>query len=144
MIRRLEQKDRDVYLSMAHDFYAGDAVDHPVPDAFLEATFEELMQGTPYAECWIFEEDGTVQGYALLAKTWSQEAGGLTVWIEELYVQPAFQGRGIGQEFFRFLKENVQPARFRLETEPHNDRAKALYMRQGFRPLHYESFILGE
>ena len=36
------------------------------------------------------------------------------------------------------------PARYRLETEPENERAKALYLREGFRPLHYESFILGE
>ena len=144
MIRRLEARDREIYVSMAHDFYAGDAVDHPIPDAFLETTFDSLMEGNPYAECWIFEENGVVQGYSLLAKTWSQEAGGLTVWIDELYVCPAFQGRGLGQAFFRFLKENMHPARFRLETEPHNDRAKALYRRQGFRPLQYESFILGE
>lgn len=29
MIRRLEPRDKEVYLAMAHEFYAGPAVDHP-------------------------------------------------------------------------------------------------------------------
>lgn len=144
MIRRLEPRDKEVYLAMAHEFYAGPAVDHLVPDAFLERTFDELMRSDVYAEGYLFEEDGQPQGYALLAKTWSQEAGGLTVWIEEIYVTPPHQGKGQGRAFFQFLREHVPAARFRLETEAGNVRAKALYKREGFRPLPYESFILGE
>lgn len=142
MIRPIASDDRTVYLEMAHDFYHSSAVDHPVPDSYLERTFDTLIAGSPYAECYLFEDAGTVQGYALLANTWSQEAGGLTVWLEELYVRPEFRGCGLGQAFFAFLKETKQPARFRLEAEPDNDRAKALYRRQGFVPLCYESFIL--
>ena len=144
MIRKIEEKDRAVYLEMAHDFYHSSAVDHPVPDAFLERTFEELMAGSCYAEGFLFEEAGMVQGYALLAKTWSQEAGGLTIWIEELYMRPQFRGQGLGQAFFDFLKTERPAARYRLEAEPDNDRAKALYRRQGFRFLNYESFVLGD
>ena len=144
MIRRLQPKDRAHYLAMAHAFYAGPAVDHPIPDAYLARTFEEMMRSDPYAEGYLFEEAGTVQGYALLAKTWSQEAGGMVLWIEEIYVLPQFQGHGIGQAFFDYLRREKRPARFRLETEPDNQRAKALYRRQGFAPLHYDSFILGD
>ena len=144
MIRPLEQRDRDAYLAMTHDFYHSSAVDHPVPDAYLERTFDALMAGTPYAACYVFEEDGALLGYALLAKTWSQEAGGEVIWIEELYLRPECRGKGLGQQFFTWLKEREQPARFRLEAEPDNERAKALYRRQGFRFINYESFILGE
>ena len=66
MIRRLEPRDKEVYLAMAHEFYAGPAVDHPVPDVFLERTFDELMRSDVYAEGYLFEEDGQPQGYALL------------------------------------------------------------------------------
>ena len=144
MLRPFTADDRAAYLQMAHDFYHSDAVDHPVPDEFLERTFDELLGGSPYAEGFLFEEDSEVQGYALLAKTWSQEAGGLVVWIEEIYIRPEFQGRGQGSAFFAYLKEHLPAARYRLETEPDNERAKALYRRQGFRFLNYESFILGQ
>ena len=35
-------------------------------------------------------------GYALLAKTFSQEAGGLVVWLDEMYVRPAYRSKGLG------------------------------------------------
>ena len=142
MIRRLEEKDRAVYLAMARTFYDSDAVDHPVPDAFLTRTFDEMMARDTYAEGYLLEEDGRALGYALLAKTWSQEAGGMAVWIEELYVSPEARGKGLGSAFFAFLKTRCPAARYRLETEAENTRAKALYTRMGFRPLAYESMIL--
>jgi len=144
MIRPLERRDRESYLAMAREFYDSPAVDHSVPDVHLERTFDALMNGTPYADCYLFEEEDRIVGYALLARTWSQEAGGETLWIEELYLRPESRGKGLGQQFFAWLKEREHPARFRLETEPENERAKALYRRQGFRFLNYESFILGE
>ena len=85
-----------------------------------------------------------IVGYALLAKTWSQEAGGLAIWVEELYLRPEARGKGMGTAFFAWLLENRPAARYRLETEPDNVRAKALYRRQGFEFLNYESFILGK
>ncbi|MFR2094825.1 MAG: GNAT family N-acetyltransferase, partial [Oscillospiraceae bacterium] len=61
-------------------------------------------------------------------------------WVEELYVRPAFRGRGLGHEFFAWLRglaaaEHIR--RIRLETEPENERAAALYARMGFLPLGY-------
>lgn len=144
MIRPIKPDDRAVYLEMAQDFYHSDAVDHPIPDEFLERTFDQLIAGTPYAECYIFEDADSVQGYALLANTWSQEAGGLTIWVDELYIREPWRGQGLGQTFFAFLKAAKHPARFRLETEPHNEKAKSLYRRQGFEPLNYEPFVLDQ
>ena len=50
----------------------------------------------------------------------------------------------MGTAFFAWLLENRPAARYRLETEPDNVRAKALYRRQGFEFLNYESFIPGK
>ena len=44
MIRRLEKRDRELYIKMAHDFYHSSAVLHPIPDAYFERTFEECMR----------------------------------------------------------------------------------------------------
>jgi GNAT superfamily N-acetyltransferase len=71
---------------------------HPVPDTHFEATFSELMASDTYAECFFFEEDNKPVGYALLAKTFSQEAGGLTLWIEELFVLPEYRSCSCASE----------------------------------------------
>lgn len=142
MLRPITAADEAAYLQMARDFYDSEAVDHAVPEAYLRRTFQALMAGTPYAACYILEADGQTAGYALLAHTWSQEGGGLAVWIEELYVQPQFRGQGLGRSFFEALR-TLYPsaARFRLELEPDNQRAGALYRRMGFQPLAYRQMV---
>ena len=142
MIRRITAADREIYLRMAHDFYHSDAVLHPVPDENLFRTFDEMMVSNAYLTGLIFEKDSKCAGYALLCKTWSQEAGGKTVWIDELYVLPEFRGQGIGHEFFAKLREIEPAARYRLEIEPDNARAKALYESMGFEDLDYRQLVM--
>lgn len=141
-IRKLTPSDRATYLDFVYRFYHSEAVLHPVPDTHFEATFSELMASDTYAECFFFEEDNKPVGYALLAKTFSQEAGGLTLWIEELFVLPEYRSCGFGSQFFAFLEETYPHAkRLRLEVEEDNTRARALYERKGFTPLPYLQLI---
>ncbi len=142
MIRKITMSDKDEYLAMVHDFYHSPAVLNPVPDEYFVKTFDELMHSDTYAEAYIFERGGAVTGYALLAKTFSQEAGGLAVWIEELYIKPEYRGMGIGSEALDYIRQNVPAARYRLETEPENERAAQLYCRHGFRPLGYIGYYI--
>lgn len=142
MLRLFTSSDRVDYCRLAHEFYRSDAVDHTIPDDFISRTADAVLAGTPYAAIYMLEQDGQLAGYALLALTWSQEAGGLAVWVEELYVLPQFRGQGLGSAFFREL-EGLYPsaARFRLEIEPDNLRARALYAKMGFEELNYGQMI---
>lgn len=142
MIHKIEEKDRESFLSLTRAFYASPAVLHPVPEEFHIAVFEEMMRSDAYAEGYLFEYEGIPAGYALLAKTFSHEAGGLVIWIEEIYTMPAFRGKGLGREFFAFLdrKYGTSVGRMRLETEPDNKRAEAMYRSLGFNALEYKQF----
>ena len=142
MIRRIRPEDREIYLRMAWDFYHSDAVLHPVPYENLTASFDEMMRSDAYMTGWIFEWEGNTAGYALLCKTWSQEAGGRAVWIDEIYMLPEYRGRGIGRWFFSQLKEIEPAARYRLEIEPENIRAKTLYEAMGFTELGYQQLVM--
>lgn len=143
MIRTIQQADREAYLAMAKEFYSSEAVAHSIPEKHILDTFDELMRSDVYAQAYILEKDGETAGYALLAKTFSQEGGGLTVWLEEIYVRPEYRGCGLGREFFAFWKEQYGDfRRFRLEVEPDNARAIALYEQMGFEMLPYQQMIL--
>ena len=142
MIRRITPADREIYLQMAHDFYHSEAVLHPVPDAYFVRTFEEMMRSQDHARCLIFEAGGRIAGYALLAITWSQEAGGRAVWVEEIYLLPEFRGQGMAKAFFAELRQLEPAARYRLETEPDNARAEKLYKSMGFEELGYKQLVM--
>ena len=143
-IRPVARGDRKIYLRMAKEFYATDAVLIHVGEENFSATFEELMRSDRYALCYIFELDGAVAGYSLLAKTFSQEAGGQVLWIEEIYVLPEYRGRGIGKAFFDFIIKNKpdKVKRIRLEVERENEGAVKLYKGFGFDFLGYDQMII--
>lgn len=79
MIRSVTADDKRVFIALAKQFYSTDAVLSPIPNENFENTFAELMRSDLYAEGFMIESDGKAAGYALIAKTFSQEAGGLTV-----------------------------------------------------------------
>ena len=142
-IRKITPADRAVYLQLSDEFYRSEAVLHPVPAEYFERSFEELMRSEDYLLCYLLEWEGETAGYALLAKTWSVEAGGAVVWLEELYLRPAFRGKGLGSGFLAYMTREIPAARYRLEVEPDNHRAKALYGRYGFEVLPYEQLKCG-
>lgn len=142
MLRPITAADEAVYLQMAAEFYSSDAVDHTIPETYLRRTFQTIVSGSPYAAAYLIECGGQTAGYALLAFTWSQEGGGEVVWIEEVYVRPQFRGHGLGRAFFEALRPLYpQAARFRLEVEAGNTRAKALYRSMGFEDLAYQQMV---
>lgn len=142
MIRKLEKKDREEYLKMAREFYHSPAVLHPIPDSYMEKTFDECVNDSVYAEGYVFLEEEQYVGYALVSKTYSQEAGGYVYWLEELYIREAFRSKGLGRQFFVMMEEEKKGAsRFRLEVEEDNEKAIALYKRLGYKTLNYTQMV---
>ncbi len=142
MIRTINEQDRELYLTLTEEFYRSSAVDHEIDKENRIKTFDHLMTHSPYAECVIIECDAIPVGYALFAITFSQEAGGIAVWIEELYIREEYRSRGLGGELFRWTEERFPEARrLRLEVEEDNTRAISLYERKGFKPLPYMQMI---
>ncbi len=141
--RPLCPQDRTEYLAMVKAFYRTDAVIKPIPPSYAEATFDELMRSNAYASCLVCETAQGLVGYALLAYTFSQEAGGKVCWIEELYIKEAFRGQGFSRAFFEIIFASL-PAdvkRVRLEIERDNTRAVNLYRSYGFDFLEYDQMI---
>ena len=143
-IRSIEQADRAYFIRSVNEFYHSPAVCHEIPPRNAERTFELLMHGSPYADCLIAEgEDGTPCAYLLLALTWSNEAGGLCVWLEELMVDETMRGKGVGSKMIAAVHEKYNTAaRYRLEVTEENPRAAALYHILGFEDLPYRQMIL--
>lgn len=142
MIRKMTSADRALYKTLSLEFYATDAVDHPLPPSYFDAVFDEILREGPYMDGYILSVDGSDAGYAVVSKMWAVEAAGLCAWVEDIYIRSSYRGKGLGGEFFRFLKEAYPQAnRFRLEVEEENASAVALYRKHGFEFLPYAQMI---
>ena len=140
MIRRIESADRADYIKFAKEFYTSDAVTHDVPEEYLTLTFETLVEGNPFSDGYMIESDGENVGYALVAKTFSQEAGGMVAWFEELYLSEKARGKGLGTLALMYLEGKYVSEgykRIRLEYTAENERAAKLYRHLGFKTLDY-------
>lgn len=143
MIRKVEPKDRETYIGLAQQFYSSDAVQHAIPKDYIEAAFDEMMRSDVYADGYILTHGGKPAGYALIAKTFSCEGGGLTVWIEEIFILPEYRSLGLGGALFAALEAEYgrSLARMRLEITPENMRARSLYQKLGFKELSYQQMV---
>lgn len=142
MIRDLLSNDKDIFLSMVNEFYSSNAVVHSVDPQNFEITFRAAIEKSPFLRALIIEDEEKAVGYALLSFTYSNEAGGLVVLIEELYLNEACRGKGIGRQFFQYLEQEYPSAkRFRLEATKENEDAIRLYERLDYKVLDYIQLI---
>lgn len=139
MIREIKSDDKIDFIQMCMDFYNTDGVDHSIPVSNMEKTFNLLMEGLDFAKAYVCEKNNKTVGYILLALTYSNEAGGMVVWLDEIYVKPEFRSQGIGSELIDFVIEKYKNkiSRFRLEITESNIGAKKLYLSKGFKDLSY-------
>lgn len=142
MFRRITENDWELYRKYADAFYHTDAVNAPVPTENYRVTFDEMMKCDTYVRGYIFEYESVPCGFALLSKTFSQEAGGISITIEEIYIEPEYRSKGLATEFFEWLKSESCAMRLRLEVEDYNKGAMRLYERMGFELLPYLQMVI--
>ena len=140
MIRKLVPEDREDYIRFSTEFYNSSAVDKPVPKEHFEQGFDEMMRSDVYVQGYMLVCDGNNVGYCVTMKTYSVEAGGITIWIDELFVLEEYRSKGLGRELFKYIEENGDKKlrRIRLEVELENGRAISLYKKMGFEPAPYD------
>ena len=75
------------------------------------------MRSRAYADGCMLEEDGESVGFGLVAKTWSREAGGMTLWLEELFILPQYRSRGLGSALvLEFLLYYLTKPKYQLKV----------------------------
>ncbi len=141
MIRKITVDDRASVAEMMKVFYASDAVSTNGSDEIFENDINSCIKGDPYVEGYVFEDRGALQGYAMLAKSYSTEFGKHCIWIEDIYIKPDYRGLGLAKAFFEFLSTAYPNHVLRLEVEDYNTRAVKVYESAGFDTLPYVEMI---
>ena len=136
-IRPMVASDKETVLTMMRTFYTSPAVLTSGSEEIFNADIDNCVNNNPYLEGYIFETDGEIAGYGMLAKSFSTEFGKMCIWIEDLYVKEPYRGAGIGSAFLAFVEESYPRCLLRLEAEAENEHAIHVYQKCGFEVLPY-------
>ena len=131
-IRKITEKDRADVISMMQEFYSSPAVSTNGSEEIFNADINACLEDSPYLEGYVFDLEGTLQGYAMLAKSFSTEYGKRCIWIEDIYILKEYRGKGLGSRFIDFVKEKYPDSLLRLEVEEENEAAVHTYKKAGF------------
>ncbi|MGW4248721.1 N-acetyltransferase family protein [Nocardia sp. NPDC004722] len=93
-------------------------------DAAVHRWFAEVV--VPHRETWIALADGAVVGVLVLA----------TDELEQLYLDPPWRGRGLGDRFVELAKQR-RPNGLELWTFQANEPARRFYARHGFTEVEW-------
>lgn len=140
-IKKMVPAHGEAVLDMMRVFYASPAVLSNGSEEIFRADVENCVNDSPYLEGYVFEENGRLLGYSMLAKSFSTEFGKPCIWIEDLYLTKGNRGKGIGTAFLQFVVQRYPNAVIRLEAEEENENAIAVYRKNSFEEIPYMELI---
>lgn len=132
--RRATPDDRPMLVTLMSEFYAESSV--PIDPARAERTFAALLSDPARGAAWLVGADEQIAGYVVMTLGFSMEYGGLDAFVDDLFVRPAFRGRGLGRLALETVLDECRALDVRavhLEVGAENDVARNLYARSGFR-----------
>lgn len=139
MWRIAQPQEDDAVVEMCMGLYREDPSVDPVPEEHIRRTLAALRREPSRGRAVVLEIDGRIVGYSLLISFWSNELGGQTCDVDELYVLPEHRSRGLGSALFDAIDRAEiwpeQPVAIALIVTPNNQRARRLYERLGFRAM---------
>ena len=103
-----------------------------------DALAVQLFGPKPYAEVLIGEVDGTPQGFALFFHNFSTFEGRPGIYLEDLFVDPAARGAGLGKALLARLAQIAlarECARLEWSVLDWNEPALKFYRALGAQPM---------
>jgi GNAT superfamily N-acetyltransferase len=94
---------------------------------------------------WLAFAGGAAVGACVVCYAISTSRGGLVAKLDDVTIDPRWQGRGVGTAMLAALGDHLRAAAVgRIDTACHraNDGAWRFYARHGFRPLDEERIAL--
>lgn len=136
-IRPAVPGDAATIASLVHELAVYEKLEH-LAKGTPESFHEHLFGPRPHAEALIAEVDGDPVGMALFFPTFSTFRGQPGMHLEDVFVQPAHRGKGIGKAFLKILARIARDrgyGRIEWTVLEWNAPAIAFYQSLGAGPL---------
>ncbi|MCA9193107.1 MAG: GNAT family N-acetyltransferase [Planctomycetales bacterium] len=99
------------------------------------------LQGAPETRYYVAEHQQQVIGQLMVTREWSDWRDGWLWWLQSVYVDPKFRGRGVFRSLvvhvLKLAEQAPDTVGVRLYVERENRAAQAVYQRTGFQDSGY-------
>jgi len=124
-----------LFLSMMRSLEGADPGTTPFDEDRRRVIFSEFVKDDTFGRAWLIVAGEKPAGYVVLTVSFSFEYRGRDAYVDELYVESEFRGRGIGRQAMEFVEAAARGLRVNavhLEVSKDNDAALELYRRAGY------------
>ena len=132
-MRTASSEDVPLLVGFMTEFYAETAT--PLDSTRAAHAFATLLADDRMGKVWLIEAGDVAVGYVVLTFSYSMEFGGRNAFVDDLFIQAAFRGAGLGTAALAQVRNFCVACGVRalhLETGRDNAAAHALYRRAGF------------
>jgi GNAT superfamily N-acetyltransferase len=143
MIRPAQLSDTE-FIARSNERMALETEHKVLPPATIRAGVARVLADPQLGRYFVAEVDGQPVGCLMITYEWSDWRNGMFWWVQSVYVEPAYRGRGVYRSLYQHVKQ-VAAAEggccgFRLYVEKDNLRAQQTYQRLGMSPTDYLMF----
>jgi len=132
-MRAASSEDIPLLVALMREFYAEAAT--PLDPTRAGQAFAALLADNRLGKVWLIQAGDADVGYLVVTFSYSMEFGGQNAFVDDLFIQAAFRGAGLGTAALAEVRDFCVARGVRalhLETGRDNAAAHALYRRAGF------------
>jgi len=125
--------DTDLLIKFMREFYELDRLAFEEQSA--RSALQQILSDDSFGRVWLIQTNRTPIGYVVLTLGFSLEFHGRDAFVDEIYITPQYQGRGIGRKALGFVEEacrSLGVQALHLEVGRGNTNAQAVYRTLGF------------
>lgn len=138
-----KKKHVETVVSMMRGLEDADPGPSPFDEERRRRNWLAFVQDASLGKSWIICEGERPIGYGVLTFGFSFEYGGRDAFLDELYIDEKYRGRGIGRRAIEFVETQAREMgvnAIHLEATHHNQPAIELYRRAGY--VAHERFMM--
>ena len=106
-INQITRQEVPALLELIRELARFEKLEHEV-EATVDALSESLFGPNPVAGALLGRVQNELAGYALYFFTFSSFVGRPGIWLEDLYVRPAFRRQGLGRMMIEAVARSAQ------------------------------------
>ena len=134
-VRRAAEPDVEVLVQLMREFYAES--NFPLDHDWAAASFRALLSNPALGCVWLAYRGSLPVGHAVLTVRYCMEFGGLSGYMDDLFVKPAFRHQGVGYALLTVLFAECRARGCKsaqVEVGESNAPALSLYAKFGLEP----------